>query len=70
VDFGNTTLYEKPTSLQSTQALPWGVVTIATLTLDKKNKPEIRIDERKAMRQQWLNESDSVHDSFLRQYKR
>lgn len=36
---------------------------------DEKNKPEIRIDERKAMRQQWLTESDSVHDSFLRQYK-
>jgi hypothetical protein len=36
---------------------------------DKKNRPEIRIDERKAMRQQWLRDSDSVHDSFLRQYK-
>ena len=26
---------------------------------DKKNKPEIRIDERKAMREQWLKESDA-----------
>ena len=26
---------------------------------DKKNKPEIRIDERKAMKEQWLKESDS-----------
>src|SRR5215470_9620709 len=29
---------------------------------DKKDKPEIRIDERKAMRDQWLKESDAVHD--------
>ena len=36
---------------------------------DKKNKPEIRIDERKAMRQQWLKESDAVHDSAMRSYK-
>ena len=36
---------------------------------DKKNKPEIRIDERKAMREEWLKESDSVHDSFMRNYR-
>src|SRR5262249_15633676 len=36
---------------------------------DKKNKPEIRIDERKAMREQWLKESDTVHDSAMRSYK-
>jgi hypothetical protein len=36
---------------------------------DKKNKPEIRIDERKAMREQWLKESDAVHDSAMRSYK-
>jgi hypothetical protein len=30
---------------------------------DEKNKPEIRIDERKAMKEQWLKESDAVHDS-------
>jgi hypothetical protein len=36
---------------------------------DKRNSPEIRIDERKMMRQQWLKESDGIHDSFVRQYK-
>jgi hypothetical protein len=36
---------------------------------DKKNKPEIRTDERKAMREQWLKESDVVHDSVMRSYK-
>jgi hypothetical protein len=36
---------------------------------DKKNKPEIRIDERKAMREQWLKESDAVHDSTMRSYR-
>jgi hypothetical protein len=36
---------------------------------DKNNKPEIRIDERKTMRDQWLKESDEVHNSFLRNYR-
>ncbi len=36
---------------------------------DKKNSPEIRIDERKVMREQWLKESDAVHDSFMRNYR-
>ena len=36
---------------------------------DKKNKPEIRTDERTAMRDQWLKESDAVHDSLMRTYK-
>ena len=36
---------------------------------DKTNKPEIRIDERKTMRDQWLKESDAVHDSAMRSYK-
>jgi hypothetical protein len=36
---------------------------------DKENKPEIGIDERKAMRDQWLKESDAVHDSTMRSYK-
>ena len=36
---------------------------------DKKNKPEIRIDERMAMRGQWLKESDAVHDSTMRSYR-
>src|SRR5262245_11495810 len=36
---------------------------------DQKNKPEIRIDERKMIRDQWLKESDAVHDSTMRSYK-
>jgi hypothetical protein len=36
---------------------------------DKRNKPEIRIDERKVMREQWLKESDAVHDSSMRYYR-
>src|SRR5262245_44228829 len=36
---------------------------------DKKDQPEIRIDERKAMREQWLKESDTVHDSAMRYYR-
>jgi len=36
---------------------------------DKKNQPEIRTDERKAMREQWLKESESIHDSAMRSYK-
>ena len=36
---------------------------------DKKNKPEIRIDERRVMREQWLRESDAVHDSSMRYYR-
>jgi hypothetical protein len=36
---------------------------------DKKDNPEIRTDERKSMRDQWLKESDAVHDSALRSYK-
>ena len=36
---------------------------------DKKNQPEIRTDERKAMREQWIKESDTVHDSAMRSYR-
>jgi hypothetical protein len=36
---------------------------------DNKNKPEIRTDERKGMREQWLRDSDTAHDSFMREYK-
>jgi uncharacterized NAD(P)/FAD-binding protein YdhS len=36
---------------------------------DKKTTPEIRTDERKAMRQQWLKESDTIHDSAMRTYR-
>ena len=27
------------------------------------------MDERKAMREQWIRESDAVHEPFIRQYK-
>ena len=36
---------------------------------DKKTTPEIRTDERKAMRQQWLKESDTIHGSAMRTYR-
>ena len=36
---------------------------------DKKNQPEIRTDERKALREQWLKESDALHDSSMRTYR-
>jgi hypothetical protein len=36
---------------------------------DKKDKSDIGIDERKAMREQWLKESDAVHDSAMRTYR-
>jgi hypothetical protein len=36
---------------------------------DKKNRPEYRLDERKAMREQWVRQSDSVHDATMRRYK-
>src|SRR5262245_13153822 len=36
---------------------------------DKKNQPEIRTDERKATREQWLKESEALHDSSMRNYR-
>src|SRR5262249_37268556 len=36
---------------------------------DKKSGTEIRTDERKAMREQWLKESDALHDSSMRTYR-
>jgi hypothetical protein len=36
---------------------------------DKKDKPELRIEEKKAMRDQWLKASDAVHASAMRTYK-
>src|SRR5262245_1258060 len=36
---------------------------------EKKNQPEIRTDERQAMRKQWLKESDALHDSSMRTYR-
>jgi hypothetical protein len=35
----------------------------------KKDNPKRRIDERKAMRDQWLKASDAVHDAAMRSYK-
>lgn len=36
---------------------------------DQKSRPESRISERKRVREQWIRESDLVHDSFVREYK-
>jgi hypothetical protein len=35
----------------------------------KKDKPKTKQDERNAMRDQWIQESDAVHDSAVRSYK-
>ena len=35
----------------------------------KKDKPKLSVEERKAMRDQWLQESDAVHDAAMRSYK-
>ena len=36
---------------------------------DKKNRPEVRIDEWKAAREQWLKESNALSDSSIRTYR-
>jgi hypothetical protein len=36
---------------------------------DKNNRPEIPLDERKRLKEQWIRESDTAHDSFTREYK-
>lgn len=36
---------------------------------ERKSTPDIRIDQRKIMRQQWLRESETLHDKTLRRYK-
>ena len=36
---------------------------------DKKDKPKIKPEERKAMRDQWIQASDAVHDAAMRSYK-
>lgn len=36
---------------------------------DGKSRPEVRIDQRRAMREQWLRESEALHDRTLRHYK-
>jgi hypothetical protein len=35
----------------------------------KKDNPKIKTDERKAMRDQWIQESDAVHGAAMRSYK-
>ena len=36
---------------------------------DRQSRPEIRIDQRRGMREQWLRESEALHDKTLRQYR-
>jgi hypothetical protein len=36
---------------------------------DKRNSTDTTKNERKRVREQWIRESDTAHDSFLRQYK-
>ena len=36
---------------------------------DKQDKPGISMEARKATRDQWLKESDAVHDASIRAYK-
>jgi hypothetical protein len=36
---------------------------------DQKNRPDIPMDEKRMVREQWIKESDAIHDSFLREYK-
>ena len=36
---------------------------------ENKIKPEIRTDERKEMRAQWIKEFDALHDSSMRAYR-
>ena len=35
----------------------------------KKDNPKIKTDERKAIRDQWIQESDAVHGAAMRSYK-
>jgi uncharacterized NAD(P)/FAD-binding protein YdhS len=36
---------------------------------DKKNRPETRADERKRLKEQWIQQTDAAHNSFMREYK-
>jgi len=36
---------------------------------NKQDKPKIKPEEKKAIRDQWLQESDAVHDAAMRSYK-
>ena len=36
---------------------------------EKHDKPKLKIDERKAMRDQWIKASDAAHDAAMRSYK-
>jgi hypothetical protein len=35
----------------------------------KKDQPKLRPDERQGLREQWLKESDAIHDAAMRSYK-
>ena len=37
--------------------------------LDKRTRADIRPDEKKTLRDQWMRESGAVHDSSVREYK-
>ena len=39
------------------------------IQFDKKNRVDATKDERKRVREQWIRDSDTAHDSFMRQYK-
>jgi hypothetical protein len=39
------------------------------IQFDKKDRVDATKDERKRVREQWIRDSDTAHDSFMRQYK-
>ena len=39
------------------------------IQFDKKDRVDATKDERKKVREQWIRESDTAQDSFMRQYK-
>jgi hypothetical protein len=78
----NTTIYSKTSHKELKQKALQLVKSIRELVdsynkkdrelkaeYDKQDKPKSSIDARKAMRDQWLKESDAVHDSAIRSYK-
>jgi len=38
-------------------------------TFDKRDRVDATKDERKRVREQWIRDSDTAHDSFMREYK-
>jgi hypothetical protein len=39
------------------------------IQFDKKDRVDATKDERKKVREQWIRDSDTAHNSFMRQYK-